>query len=196
MERPPVSSPVLLLPGLWDSGPTHWQSLWEARFATFVRVRQRDWVTPRAGNWIEVLDLAVERAGPEALLVAHSLGCTLVARWAGETRRRIRGALLVAPSDVEAPSYPPGPQGFAPMPTARLPFPSIVVASEDDPYVALDRARAFAAAWGSDLVNAGRLGHLNSASGLGMWPLGMALLQRLGGGPAPEPADARYAEGT
>ena len=170
MERPPVSSPVLLLPGLWDSGPTHWQSLWEARFATFVRVRQRDWVTPRAGDWIEVLELAVERAGPEAL--------------------------LVAPSDVEAPSYPPGPQGFAPMPTARLPVRSIVVASEDDPYVALDRARAFAAAWGSDLVNAGRLGHLNSASGLGMWPRGMALLQRLGGGLAPEPADAGYAEGT
>jgi uncharacterized protein len=181
MERPSVPGPVLILAGLWDSGPMHWQSLWARRYPTFVRVRQRDWSTPRAQDWIETLDLAVERAGPEALLVAHSLACALVGHWARASRRRVRGALLVAPSDLEAPSYPAGSSGFAPMPLARLPFRSTVVASEDDPYVSLERARAFAGAWGSTLVNAGRLGHVNSASALGMWPRGMALLSALAG---------------
>jgi predicted alpha/beta hydrolase family esterase len=121
------------------------------------------------------------------VLAAHSLGCTLVARFADRaaeaTRARVRGALLVAPSDVDAPSYPKGTEGFAPMPLERLPFPSIVVASSDDEYVGLERARLFARSWGSRFVEAGAHGHLNSASRLGMWPLGQGLLDELLGGP-------------
>jgi predicted alpha/beta hydrolase family esterase len=85
----------------------------------------------------------------------------------------------VAPSDPEAPSYPEGPTGFAPMPLERLRFPSVVVASRNDPYVTLDRARQFAAAWGSRLVDIGDAGHINSQSGLGDWPSGLSLLEEL-----------------
>jgi len=92
---------------------------------------------------------------------------------------RVRGALLVAPSDPEGPSYPEGPTGFAPMPLQRLPFPSIVVASRDDQYVTIERAREYATAWGSELVDVGDAGHINSSSGLGSWPAGYGLLQRL-----------------
>jgi predicted alpha/beta hydrolase family esterase len=92
---------------------------------------------------------------------------------------RVRGALLVAPSDTEAASYPAGPTGFAPMPLCRLPFPSVAVASTDDPYVTAERARAFAEAWGSKLVTIADAGHINSESGLGDWPAGFALLQEL-----------------
>ena len=91
----------------------------------------------------------------------------------------MHGALLVAPSDVDAPSYPAGPTGFGPMPLDPVPFPTIVVASDDDPYVALDRARLFAGRWGSELVEAPGTGHLNSDSGLGDWPGGLALVDRL-----------------
>jgi hypothetical protein len=74
------------------------------------------------------------------------------------------------------------------MPLLRLPFPSIVVASTDDEYVTLDRAQQFARAWGSRLVNIGVAGHINSATGLGSWPLGRALLDELLTTPPSPPA--------
>jgi len=179
VPRPDDLAPVLLLPGLFDSGPQHWQTLWMAGRPGFRRVEQRDWETPRVADWVANLDAAVRLAGPSALLAAHSAACALVAHWAAAHPRAIRGALLVAPSDVEAPSYPKGPTGFAPMPLARLPFPATVVASSDDPYLSLARAREFARAWGSRLVEIGPAGHLNAASGHGAWPEGLALLAEL-----------------
>jgi predicted alpha/beta hydrolase family esterase len=176
---------VLTVPGLWNSGPDHWQSHWEAAFPTFRRVIQSDYETPVCSAWTAALEAAVREAGTGVVLAAHSLGCATVAHWATKKREGgsspIRGALLVAPSDVESDLYPPGPTGFKPMPRARLPFRSIVVASSDDEYVSVDRAREFAKAWGSELVEVGPLGHINSASALGMWPEGQALLARLRG---------------
>jgi serine hydrolase len=177
------SARVLLLPGLYDSGPEHWQTYWEREDPTFVRVAQREWVTPRRADWVATLEGAVAAAGPGVVLVAHSTGCVAVAFWAQETRRRVRGALLVAPSDTESPAYPTDPTGWRPMPLARLPFPSLVVASENDRFVALERARAFAEAWGSRFVNVGPAGHINADSGLGSWSAGRALLEELLAGP-------------
>ncbi len=177
------AGPVLTLPGLWSSGPEHWQSHWERLApAVFRRVNQRDWETPRLEDWLEALDRAAAEAGPEVLLAAHSLSCALVCHFARRSRTPVRGALLVAPSDVEAPSYPAGPTGFEPMPLDRLRFPSIVVAGDDDPYVSPPRARAFAEAWGSRLVLVHGLGHLNSDSRMGTWPLGLSLLRELRAG--------------
>lgn len=177
---------VLLLPGLFDSGPEHWQSLWERADPSFLRVRQRDWNTPARTEWVATLDQAVSTHGPGVVLVGHSTACALVAFWAAAHHRRVRGALLVGPSDTEASSYPAGPTGFSPMPRQRLPFPAIVVASEDDEFVALGRASDFARAWGARLVNIGRAGHINSASGLGDWPSGRRLLDELLALPAPD----------
>jgi predicted alpha/beta hydrolase family esterase len=170
---------VLILPGLYNSGPDHWQSRWESAHPEFRRVLQDDWEHPRCADWVARLEAAV-LATPGAVLVAHSSSCALVAHWAGAAESGgVRGALLVAPSDTEAASYPAGPTGFDPMPLARLPFPTIVVASTDDPYVTLERARMFADAWGSRLVTVGDAGHINGQSGLGDWPAGFALLQEL-----------------
>jgi len=172
---------VLLLPGLYDSGPEHWQSHWEAENPSFLRVRQRDWETPDRREWVETLHQAISAEPGPVVLVAHSLACCLVAHWAAAHRGNVQGALLVAPSDVEAPTYPTGTTGFAPMPLARLSFRSIVVASTNDEYVTLARAEHFAAAWGSRLEVAGPLGHINSASRLGSWPEGWSLLRELQG---------------
>lgn len=180
-----MSTPVrvLLLPGLWNSGPEHWQSHWERADPSFVRVRQRDWVNPVRWEWVAALEAAIASAGPGVVLVAHSAACALVAFWAAATSRTVRGALLVAPADTDAPSYPEGPSGWRPMPLSRLPFPSIVVASSDDEFVTLDRAAVFAEAWGSRFVDAGAAGHLNATSGLGAWSAGRALLDELLDGP-------------
>lgn len=174
---------ILLLPGWLDSGPTHWQSRWEALHGD-RRVQQADWVWPRRGDWMARLDETLidgPDAARPAVLVAHSLGCQLVAAWAAHSRHvdRVRAALLVAPADVEREDAPPQIAGWRPIVRGRLPFPARVVASTDDPYASLARTRAMAADWGGELTEVGPRGHLNGDSGLGDWPAGRALLRDL-----------------
>lgn len=174
---------TLILPGLQSSGPEHWQSYWERRDPTCQRVEQAEWDAPRCADWVRRLDAVVASTPGDVVLVGHSSACAMLAHWAAaaslDTVRRVRGALLVAPSDPEGANFPRGPSGFAPMPMSPLPFRSTVVASENDAYVSLEQAQAYAGAWGSAFVNAGTAGHINSASGLGDWPAGRALLERL-----------------
>ena len=176
---------ALILPGLSNSGPEHWQSYWERADASCVRVEQYDWETPACADWVTTLDRAVASLGTAAVLVGHSSSCALVAHWACAAppahRSKILGALLVAPSDPDGRRYPIGPIGFSPMPLDPLPFASIVVTSNDDEYVTESQARRYASAWGSEIVLIEGAGHLNSASGLGAWPVGYALLERLRG---------------
>lgn len=181
-----MTTKVLILPGLFNSGATHWQSHWERQFPGFHRVEQQDWETPIAADWVEQLNQEIEAADGEVVLVAHSLAVTLITLWAQQypESRKVRGALLVAPSDTEAPSYPPGTSGFTPMSTQRLPFATIVVASTDDPYVTPERAKTFSQAWGSELVWLENAGHINGQTGYGVWPEGLELLFRLTGDPA------------
>ncbi len=179
---------ILLLPGLGDSGPSHWQTHWQAAHPEFQRVVQDDWETPVAEEWVARLHRYIAADTSPALLVAHSLACNLVIRWAMQHSGPVVAAMLVAPSDVEAPSYPAGTTGFTPMLLHRLPFSSLVVASTDDDYVSTERARCFADAWGSEYLQLENRGHIGSAANLGMWPEGMAILQRLvqGLGPCPQ----------
>jgi len=172
-------STILILPGLGSSGPQHWQSVWEREYG-FLRVEQHDWETPVCTDWTTKLDETIGQFEPgKVILVAHSLACTTVAYWAQQYQTKIKGALLVAPSDTEADTYPPGTAGFKPVPLARLPFPSIVVASTNDYYVTSERARLFAHSWGSDFVDIGDAGHINVASGFGPWDKGLELLKVL-----------------
>jgi len=175
---------LLTLPGWQSSGPTHWQTRWE-QVHGLRRVEQDDWLWPRRGDWMTRLeDVLLESAAP-ALLVAHSLGCQLVAAWAAHSKHtgRVLAALLVAPPDTERPDTPPQLHSWRPMSRQRLPFAATVVASSDDPYCALDRARSLADDWGADLVVAGACGHLNGDSGLAEWPDGVELLHSLAGAP-------------
>ncbi|MEO6528718.1 MAG: alpha/beta hydrolase [Gemmatimonadaceae bacterium] len=183
MNAAAATGSTLLLPGLSNSGPEHWQSHWERTDSACRRVVQTEWEMPRCADWVETLTAAIDSTNGAVVLVAHSSSCALVAHWtravSAERLARVRGALLVAPSDPEGPNYPAGPTGFAPMPQTPLPFPSIVVASTDDEYVTPAQARAYAAAWGSVYVEIGAAGHINSASGLGAWPAGHTLLEQL-----------------
>lgn len=178
--------PVLILPGLGNSGPDHWQSHWEALDPACVRVEQDDWDRPRCADWVARLDQVLRARAPTAapvVLVGHSSACALIAHWAAAADpaalAAVAGAMLVAPSDPDGPYYPDGPQGFGPVPRGPLPFPSLVVASDDDRYVAESVARAYAAAWGSRYVLLNGADHINAASGFGPWPDGRALLSSL-----------------
>lgn len=175
--------PVVIIPGFGGSGPEHWQSLWQARLPDARRVEQADWDKPDRGSWIARLDDTVVRSKQPPALVAHSLSCALVACWAATHRRPVHGALLVAPADVDSDAHtPPEAHVFRPMPMTPLPFPTIVAASRDDPYVAFQRAIDMAKAWSAELVDIGEAGHINPSAGYGEWPEGEQLLQRLQAG--------------
>ncbi|HWF93444.1 MAG TPA: alpha/beta hydrolase [Xanthobacteraceae bacterium] len=171
---------ILIVPGLGGSGPDHWQSHWERSYPGATRVMQSDWSRPVRPLWLERLVVAVER-GPGAILAGHSLGCALIAALAvRHPDLPIGGALLVAPADVDrAHCVSPRLSGFAPMPCVKLPFRAVVVASTNDPYMTIDRARFLAKAWGAGLVNAGPCGHINVAAGFGPWPAGEKILDEL-----------------
>ena len=125
-----------------------------------------------------MLDRAIGSATRTTVLLGHSCGSVAVAHWAAQYDRRVAGAVLVAPSDVERANVAPAVAAFGPMPLGVLPFPTLLIASEDDPCCAPERARMFARAWGSELVFVGRAGHLNTASGHGAWPEGKELVRR------------------
>jgi uncharacterized protein len=170
-----------MIPGLAGSGAEHWQTRWERRYPGHVRVQQRDWDRPELDEWLRTLSTAIEAAREPPVLVAHSLGCVLVAHASGlRPSLPVRAALLVAPADVDrcAPAMPEI-QSFAPMPTEPLRFPATVVASRNDPYMFFDRARRLAETWGSGFVDAGEIGHINAESGLGDWDEGRSYLEAL-----------------
>jgi serine hydrolase len=166
---------ILTVCGLHNAGPDHWQTHWESTFSNIRRVVQDDWDVPIYSDWARRLTAAVNRCERPTVLVAHSLGTALATRWSHESNTKtVAGAFFVAPSDVDqagSPGYPA--RGFGPVIMKPLPFPTFVLASHNDERVSFERAEAFAAAWGSRLVDVGSLGHIGSAAKLGIWPQGL-----------------------
>jgi len=174
---------ILLLPGWQNSGPAHWQSLWERQWG-YERLQQDDWWWPRRGDWMARLQDSLLADERPTVLVAHSLGCHLVSAWASHAAdtSRVVAALLVAPPDLSRADLPPQLQAWAgphhPGP-ATLPFACTAVLSSNDPFCEPMRGLQMAAAWGAHIETIGACGHINGDSGLGDWPDGQAILQAL-----------------
>ena len=171
-----VNPSIVIVPGWRDSGRGHWQSLWAERIPGAVRVLQDDWVTPARAAWVAALEQLILAQPAPVVIAAHSLGCIATAHLPASVTERIAGALLVAPADPERRAVL---SDFAPVPCARLPYRSIVVASSNDPHCPARLASAYARAWGSEFVRMQNAGHINVDSGHGDWPLGLALLESL-----------------
>ncbi len=171
---------VLLLPGWQGAGPTHWQSHWEQRHGD-TRVDQDDWLWPKRGDWMSRLEDVLLARDQPAVLVAHGLGCLLVAAWAAHSAHtsRVKAALLVAPPDIEHDNVPPQLAAWRPTARSRLPFAAMVVICDDDPIHVPAHAAKMAADWGCRLTPLGPRGHLSADSGAGDWPEGRALLTAL-----------------
>jgi uncharacterized protein len=174
---------ILNVPGLNNSGPAHWQTRWERSHDAIRRADLGLWDQLRRNQWVTALDRAIRDAGRPVVLVAHSLGCLAVAWWAvleGQSKGwPVAGALLVAPPDLEVMADVRLAGDFNPRPRVLLPFPTILVASRDDPWATLNVQREMAHDWGAQFVDAGQQGHLNAESGLVDWSEGKALLTRL-----------------
>jgi predicted alpha/beta hydrolase family esterase len=164
---------TLIVPGLHSSGPNHWQTWFEEQIPGTVRVIQRDWAQPDLHAWSARVRRDVSRNPGRHFLVAHSFGVLASVHAAFRNPAQIAGALLVAPAD---------PDKFGldhDVPRDPLPFPAVVVASSNDPWMSLWLAAEWADRWGADFVNLGDAGHINTDAGFGPWPEGLALLERL-----------------
>jgi predicted alpha/beta hydrolase family esterase len=172
---------ILIIPGLGGSDENHWQSYWLEKYENSSRVIQEDWNAPKLTAWLENLNNNIQKLDVPIVLVAHSLAVSLVAHWYSlYNNSNIKGVLLVAPADVDSENHTPDiVRGFAPMPLHQLSIPSIVIASENDPYGSIERAQYFAKYWNSDFVNIGLKGHINSESNLEYWEEGQLILKRL-----------------
>jgi predicted alpha/beta hydrolase family esterase len=168
------------IPGLGNSGPEHWQTYFESRIEGYRRIEQKEWDAPACEDWISTINECLEGQDlSNVVLVGHSLGCATIAHFAARYGKHVRAALLVAPSDLEAPAYTFPAVGFDPIPLQKINFKTIVVASTNDPWVSLERARYFADCWGSDIIEIGAAGHINAASGHGPWDKGLEILKSL-----------------
>lgn len=172
---------ILILPGLGSSGPGHWQARWAERMSTAAIVEQAEWDEPDLDDWILTIEQACRLTDRPVVLVAHSLAVIAVAHVAPRlAHSNVRGAFLVSVPDLEFSSEAPDEAlGFRPIPRDPLPFPSMLVASTNDPLCTVDRAVEFATCWGSDFHLAGEAGHINTASGHGPWPEGLLMFTRL-----------------
>lgn len=173
----------LIVPGWQGSPETHWQSHWQRSLPNSARVEQSDWLSPRREQWVAELDRSIAMSAQPVILVAHSLGCITVAHWVEhasvDTLQRVRGALLVAPADVQRTGCPDALRNFAPIPRQALPFPSLLIGSDNDAAATADRAIELGLDWGSDTVILGGAGHINTQSGHARWEQGFAYLYRL-----------------
>jgi predicted alpha/beta hydrolase family esterase len=178
---------VLIVPGLRDHVPDHWQTLLAAKLPHVCSVAPLEHDKLSCAARVDAIDRALGTIEGPVIIVAHSAGAMMVAHWAARgATREIRGALLAAPADLETPMPTGYPEidvlkehGWLPIPRGTLPFPSIVAAGSNDPLTRLDRAREFAQAWGSRFVELGEVGHLNPASGHGEWPRAEAFIREL-----------------
>jgi predicted alpha/beta hydrolase family esterase len=165
---------ILIISGLGNSAPDHWQSRWEAKLSTARRIAQEDWQRPQLADWRRRIVAEVEAAEKPVVLIAHSLGALAVAHAAAELEGKVRGAFLVAPPSPRViASLDPIDPAFAAVPLAPLPFPSILVASRDDSYANYDELADIAHSWGAEISDAGASGHINAESGHGPWPEGL-----------------------
>lgn len=170
---------ILIVPGYTNSGPDHWQSRWERKLKTARRVEQAAWSKPVRDEWVERMAEYVNAAKRPVVIVAHSLGVATAVHAVPLYRKKIAGGFFVAPPEVANPRIRPRHlMTFGPYPRDPLPFPSLVIASRNDPFGAYEEADEIAAAWGSQILDAGHSGHINAESGHGPWPEGTMVFAR------------------
>ncbi|WP_116653831.1 RBBP9/YdeN family alpha/beta hydrolase [Pelagibacterium sediminicola] len=174
---------ILVVPGLGHSGPGHWQHRWVDKIRTARFVEQDEWDAPVFEDWVTTLERQIFMATRPVILVGHSLGVSaIVAANRNLADTKVKAAFLVAPPDVdEHPDVPAATAPFKGLPRDPLKFPSMLVASSNDPYCTVERAADLASAWGSDFHIAGDAGHINAESGHGPWPEGLLMFTRLMG---------------
>jgi uncharacterized protein len=169
----------MILPGYGNSSPDHWQSYFEKNLLNCFRLAPGSWELPDCRDWVEAIENQTQKIdGKKLFVITHSLGGIAFLHWSKQFRRKIQGAMIVAPPDIETPYIDLGLQSFAPIPRQRLTFPSFVVASDNDNWMHCERTKYFTECWGSELIMIRNAGHINPASGFSEWDEGLTMLRR------------------
>jgi uncharacterized protein len=170
----------LIVPGYGNSGPEHWQTYFENKLPRCVRIHQTNWDKPIMEDWVTNINKYVVQYDPETVvLISHSMGGIAIAHWANLYNHKIKGAMIVAPPDLENPFIELPIENFTPIPTTKLPFPSIVVASTNDYWATKERTTLFSQNWGSKLIFIGEAGHINADTGYTHWDEGLKILSTI-----------------
>ena len=169
---------ILIVPGLNNSGPDHWQTRWQQKLSTAQRIEQKNWDAPDHAAWTRTIANRVNAAQKPVILIAHSLGVAATAHAAPLfDKGRVKGAFLVAPPSEEwLRAHRQDFGAFETHPRDPLPFPSLLVGSRNDPHASYAAVEDLAFSWGSALKDAGEAGHVNVESGHGPWPEGLMSL--------------------
>ncbi|WP_114417691.1 RBBP9/YdeN family alpha/beta hydrolase [Marinospirillum perlucidum] len=178
-----MSISYLILPGWHGSGQDHWQTHWQQTLPHSQRLQVQSWEQPNPDDWRQALETTLQSADQPLVLIAHSLGCINLANWAAQAHpqllKKVAAALLVAPADVERHGCPAELTPFAPIARQALPFPTLVLGSDNDPAATSARIEELASDWQADVRILGKVGHINTASGHTHWEEGKSWLELL-----------------
>lgn len=170
---------ILIVPGYKGANEDHWQSRWERNISSARFVEMGDWHKPVFEDWKKNLVETVNAIDRPVFLIGHSIGSQVIVQAACEFTADIKGAMLVAPPDVENEDIRPKHLlTFGPASREPLTFPSVTIASRNDHFCSYEKAEDMAAAWGSMFMDAGESGHINHESGHGPWPEGLMVFSR------------------
>lgn len=166
-----AATEFLIVPGLGNSGPDHWQTQWQHELRA-QRVEQANWHEPDLEQWATAVETTLLGRPRPTVVIAHSFGCLASVLAAARQPARVQALFLAAPADPERFSG-----------TAKLrqqpPVPTLLVASRNDPHMAFADAVIWAQYWHSRFIDAGAVGHINPASGHGRWDDGWSTLTEL-----------------
>lgn len=166
------------LPGYGGSSAGHWQSYFEQTLPNCERIEQANWDDPNCERWVNNVEAKIAACeDSEIILIAHSLGCITTVHWAKHFRGKVKAALLVAPPDLENQDH--SFVSFTPTPLEKLPFPTILVASDNDPWCKKQQSELLAGTWGSRFVLLKQAGHINADAGFSQWDAGLKLVEEL-----------------
>lgn len=173
-----METTFLIVPGYTNSGPEHWQSYIERKYSNVSRVVQDDWNNPDNKRWVERLDAFIKQTTGNVILIGHSCGAVAVAQWASlYSHERVKAAVLVAPADVDSETALNEIRQQRPLPARRIAFPTLLICSDNDEHLSMEKAHALAAAWGSEITIIPKAGHIHTASGYGEWIAGEQLIE-------------------
>ena len=177
-----MATTFLIVPGYTNSGPEHWQSYMERKYANVSRVIQDDWNNPDRSNWVERLAAFIKQTPGDIVLVGHSCGAVAIAQWASiHSEERVKAAVLVAPADVDSETALNEIRQQGPLPSKRLAFPTLLICSDNDEHLSLAKAEVLASAWGSEIRVIAKAGHIHTAAGYGEWLTGEQLIENFTG---------------
>ncbi len=164
---------ILLVPGLHNSGPDHWQSRWHQQFPQWQRMLGLPWDKPDLTVWSAKLASKLRSRRSRVHLVAHSFGALTAIAAARLQPDKVSSILIVAPADPARFGIPDEVLAGSIKVSAQL------IASRNDPWMSFERAEYWSRQWQVPLFDAGEVGHINAQSGHGEWSQGLNLLNTL-----------------